>query len=93
MTYLRQKYPNYKGSRSKNIDPSCRNHGSCSRCRSNRLFSNYKRYEAMLDEYEEAMEILDELEDEETFIKNFLEDTEFQELVIEEEIVGGKKFD
>lgn len=89
---MRRLYPNYKGSRSKNIDPSCRNHGSCPWCKNNRLFFDKKRRQVMLDEYWEAMEILDEFKDEESFIKNFLKDTEFQEFIIEEEVVSGKKF-
>ena len=35
--------PYYK---SKAIDPSCRNHGSCEYCESNRLYSTQKRKES-----------------------------------------------
>lgn len=35
--------------RSKAIDPSCRNHGSCEYCESNRLHSTRKRKEKFYD--------------------------------------------
>lgn len=47
--------PYYK---SKAIDPSCRNHGSCEWCRESRLHKNKKRIQALKDR-------LMEMEDEE----------------------------
>ena len=32
---------------SKSIDPSCRNHGTCERCKGSRLYSSRRREEAM----------------------------------------------
>ncbi len=38
--------------RSKKVDPTCRNHGSCEWCRGNRTYKNRKRMVDFIDEEE-----------------------------------------
>lgn len=42
--YKKEKRAPYRGSKS--FDCSCRNHGSCSWCRRNRLYKNLKRLQS-----------------------------------------------
>jgi hypothetical protein len=56
-----KKYPRRKDDRkeyrgSKSFDKSCRNHGNCSYCQNNRIYSTVKRKESIndkLNDYEE----------------------------------------
>lgn len=49
--YGKEKRKPYYGSKA--IDCTCRNHGSCSWCRENRLYKNKKREQKMLDKLKE----------------------------------------
>lgn len=40
----------YRGAKS--VDPHCRNHGYCPRCKNNRLYSSKKRLEAVKEKIE-----------------------------------------
>lgn len=49
--YGKEKRKKYYGNKA--IDRTCRNHGSCLVCESNRLYKNKKREEKMLDKLRE----------------------------------------
>lgn len=50
----------WRGKRkSSNFDPSCRNHGDCDWCKSNRTFSNKKRDQESKEQLDEELDIED----------------------------------
>jgi hypothetical protein len=44
--------------RSKLIDHTCRNHGSCSWCEENRKYGNHKRDQSAKDKLEDLLDVL-----------------------------------
>jgi len=50
----------WRGNRkSANVDPSCRNHGDCDYCKSNRTFTNKKREREAEEQLDEELDIED----------------------------------
>lgn len=49
----RKAYGKYRGTYAKSVDRTCRNHGSCSWCRGNRLHGNRKKEYAMIEAIKE----------------------------------------
>ena len=55
----KEKRKQYRGSKA--FDHTCRNHGSCSYCKDNRLFSDKKRKYSIDEEYDEFIDSEDDL--------------------------------
>lgn len=50
----RKQYGKENGTYAKSIDSTCRNHGSCSYCRSNRMIKNRKREQSSESKLEDV---------------------------------------